>query len=107
MCYTAVKEIRYMTTPRRSYSAEFKAKLALEAVKGRKTINDLAAEHGVHPNQISQWRNQLLEAVPGVFSARTAHREKAAEDLQAQLYQQIGQLKVELDWLKKKLGPLG
>lgn len=96
-----------MTTPRRSYSAEFKAKLALEAIKGRKTVNDLAAEHGVHPNQISQWRTQLLEAVPGVFSDRTAHRDKAAEELQAQLYQQIGQLKVELDWLKKKLGPLG
>jgi transposase-like protein len=96
-----------MTAPRRSYSAEFKAKLALEAIKGRKTVNDLAAEHGVHPNQISQWRTQLVEAVPTIFSDRTAHREKAADELQAQLYQQIGQLKVELDWLKKKLGPLG
>ncbi len=59
-----------MTTPRRSYSAEFKAKIALEAVKGRKTINELAAEHGIHPNQISQWRTQLLEAVPTIFSER-------------------------------------
>jgi len=96
-----------MTTPRRSYSAEFKAKIALEAVKGRKTINELAAEQGIHPNQISQWRTQLLEAVPGIFSERGTHREKAAAELQAQLYQQIGQLKVELDWVKKKLGPLG
>ena len=96
-----------MTAPRRSYSAEFKAKVALEAIKGRQTINDLAAEYGVHPNQISQWRTQLVEAVPTIFSERSAHREKAAEELQAQLYQQIGQLKVELDWLKKKLGPFG
>jgi transposase-like protein len=96
-----------MTTPRRSYSAEFKAKIALEAVKGRRTLNELAAEHGIHPNQISQWRTQLLEAVPGIFSDRGTQRQKAADELQAQLYQQIGQLKVELDWLKKKLGPLG
>lgn len=95
-----------MPTPRRSYSAEFKAKLALDAIKGRQTINELAAAHGVHPNQISQWRTQLLEAAPGIFSERGTQRQKAAEELQAQLYQQIGQLKVELDWLKKKLGPL-
>ena len=96
-----------MTTPRRSYSAEYKAKIVLEAIKGRKTINELAAEHGIHPNQISQWRTQLLEAAPSIFSERGSQRQKAAEDLQAHLYQQIGQLKVELDWLKKKLGPLG
>ena len=95
-----------MTTPRRSYSAEYKAKIALEALKGQRPLNELAAEHGIHPNQIGQWRTQLLEALPGIFSERGAQREKAAEDLQAQLYQQIGQLKVELDWLKKKLGPL-
>jgi putative transposase len=95
-----------MPTPRRSYSAEFKAKLALAAIKGRQTLNELAAEHGVHPNQISQWRTQLLEAAPGIFSERSTQRQKAAEELQAHLYQQIGQLKVELDWLKKKLGPL-
>ena len=95
-----------MTTSRRSYSAEYKARLALEAIKGRKTINELAAEHGIHPNQISQWRTQLLEAAPGIFAERGTQRQKAAEELQAHLYQQIGQLKVELDWLKKKLGPL-
>jgi putative transposase len=96
-----------MTISRRSYSAEYKARLALEAIKGRKTINELATEHGIHPNQISQWRTQLLEAAPGIFAERGRQREKAAEELQAQLYQQIGQLKVELDWLKKKLGPRG
>ena len=96
-----------MTTPRRSYSAEFKAKIALDAVKGRHTLNELAAEHGIHPNQISQWRTQLLEALPSIFSDRGTQRQKAAEELQAQLYQQIGQLQVELAWLKKKLGPLG
>jgi transposase-like protein len=101
-----VKEIRQMTTPRRSYSAEYKAKVALEALKGLRPLNELAAEHGIHPNQIGQWRTQLLAAAPGIFSERNVQREKAAEELQAQLYQQIGQLKVELDWLKKKLGPL-
>jgi len=96
-----------MTISRRSYSAEYKARLALEAIQGRQTINELAAEHGIHPNQISQWRTQLLEAAPGIFAARGQQRQQAAEELQAQLYQQIGQLQVELAWLKKKLGPLG
>jgi transposase-like protein len=95
-----------VTTQRRSYSAEYKAKIALEALKGRHTLNELAAEYGIHPNQIGQWRTQLLAALPGVFSERGLQRQKADEELQAQLYQQIGQLKVELDWLKKKLGPL-
>ncbi len=90
-----------MTTPRRSYSAEYKAKLALEALKGLRPLNELAAEHGIHPNQIGQWRSQLLTAAPGIFSERNTQREKAAEELQAQLYQQIGQLTVELDWVKK------
>ncbi len=96
-----------MTTPRRSYSAEYKAQVALEALKGLRPLNELAAEYGIHPNQIGQWRSQVLAALPGIFSERAVQREKAAEELQAQLYQQIGQLKVELDWLKKKIGPLG
>jgi putative transposase len=92
---------------RKTYSAEFKGKVAIEAIRGFHTINELAAEYGVHPNQISVWKAQLLEAVPGVFSGRGDQREKEAEELRDQLYQQIGQLKVELDWLKKKVGPLG
>jgi transposase-like protein len=96
-----------MKTQRRAYSAEYKAKVALEAVKGHMSLNELAAEYGIHPTQIGAWRTQLLEALPGIFSGRADQNQKAAEELQAQLYQQIGQLKVELDWLKKKVGPLG
>ena len=95
-----------MKAQRRSYSADYKARIALEALRGERTLNELAAEHGIHPNQIALWRKQLLAAAPGVFSDRATHDQRAAEELQAQLYQQIGQLKVELDWLKKKLGPV-
>lgn len=94
-----------MKTQRKTYSAEFKGRLAIEAIRGFKTMNELAAEYGVHPNQISTWKAQLLQAVPGVFSGRADQREKEAEELQDKLYRQIGKLQMELDWLKKKVGP--
>jgi putative transposase len=87
----------------KKYSAEFKAKVALEAIKGLKTLNEIAGETGVHPNQITHWKKQALAELPGVFSNRRSQDQKAQEDLTAELYQQIGQLKVELDWLKKSL----
>jgi transposase len=87
---------------RRNHSATFKAKVALEAVKKEKTIAQLSSEFGVHPNQISQWRKQLLNELPDIFSRKRKKQEADAEDLQSELYRQIGQLKVELDWLKKK-----
>jgi putative transposase len=62
----------------------------------------IASEYGVHPNQIRQWRQKLLEELPQLFSDRRKCAEKDGEELQAELYRQIGQLKVELDWLKKK-----
>ena len=89
---------------RKQHNADFKAKVALEALKGLKTINELASEHGVHPTQINQWKKQVLDALPDLFSNRKSQRQKSQEDLTARLYQQIGQLKVELDWLKKKSG---
>lgn len=89
---------------RKKYSAQFKAKVALEAVKGNKTINEIAGEFGVHPTQIQQWKKQLLEELPNIFSKKRANKAKETEELTAQLYQQIGQLKVELDWVKKKSG---
>ncbi len=92
---------------RKSYTAEYKAKIALEATKGHLSLNELGAEYNIHPNQIGQWRTQMLEGLPGIFSGKVEQSQKAAQDLQDQLYQQIGQLKVELDWLKKKVGPLG
>ena len=91
-------------TQRNRYPADFKAKVALEAIKGHKTLNEVASEYGVHPNQISTWKKQLLQELPCIFSARRAHQADAEEALKARLYQQIGQLQVELDWLKKKVG---
>src|SRR5215471_73305 len=93
-----------MSTQRKQYSAEFKARVALEALKGLKTVNELASTYGVHPTQIAHWKHRLQKEMPEIFSARRAKREQDQEALQAQLYQQIGQLKVELDWLKKKAG---
>ena len=92
-----------MSTQRKRYSAEFKARVALDAVKGLKTVNELASTYGVHPTQITHWKHQLQKEVPDIFSARRDKRQHDQEAFQAQLYQQIGQLKVELDWLKKKL----
>ncbi len=89
---------------RKKYSAQFKAKVAIEAVKGNKTVNDIAGEYGVHPTQIQQWKKQLLEELPNILSRKRASKAKETEELTAQLYQQIGQLKVELDWVKKKSG---
>ena len=93
-----------MSTQRKRYSAEFKARVALEALKGHKTVNELASTYGVHPTQITHWNHRLQKEGPDIFSARRAKREQDPEALQAQWYQQIGQLKVELDWLKKKAG---
>ena len=76
--------------------------MAFEAAKGEKTIAQIASEFGVHPNQIRQWRNHLMEQLPALFSSRRPQREKAREEMEAKLFQQIGQLKMELEWLKKK-----
>ena len=93
-----------MKDKRRNHSAQFKAKVALAAAKGDKTIAELASQYEVHPNQITKWKKQLLESLPDIFSySRQRDRQKQGE-LTEHLYQQIGQLKVELDWLKKKSG---
>jgi transposase-like protein len=96
-----------MTKQRNHYSADFKAKVALAAIKGQQTINEIASIYSVHPNQVMTWKKQALEAIPDSFSARRAKAAQEDEALKDQLYQQIGQLKVELDWLKKKVGHLG
>jgi putative transposase len=91
-----------MKKQRKTYSAELKAKIAVEAIKGQRTINKIASRYGVHPNQVTTWKKQALESLPELFSARRATAARDEEALKAQLYQQIGQLKVEPDWLKKK-----
>ena len=93
-----------MARKRRRFSAEFKAKVALEAIKGRKTVAELAGEYEVHANQVTQWKKQLLESLPEVFGRRREQDAAKREEMTDRLYQQIGQLKVELDWLKKKSG---
>jgi putative transposase len=93
-----------MSTQRKQYSAEFKACVALEALKGLKTVNELASTYGVHPTQIAHWKHRLQKEMPELFSARRAKREHDQEAFQAQLYQQMGQLKVELDGNEKKAG---
>ena len=95
-----------MPKQRKSYSAELKARIALEAIKGQRTLNEIAAHYGVHPNQVTQWKKQALAELPHVFSERRARIAHDEEALRARLYEQIGQLKVELDGLKKKAGLL-
>lgn len=95
-----------MKTQRNRYSADFKAKLALEVLKGNRTLNELASDAQVHPNLLMQWKRQLLESLPTVFADKRVKDNKAQEALTDQLYQQIGQLKVEVDFLKKKFGRL-
>lgn len=92
---------------KKNHDAAFKAKVALEAVKGEKTIAQIASEYGVHPNQIGQWKKRLLADLPGLFSDRRRKEEKEDAAETDELYRQIGQLKVELDWLKKKSQILG
>ncbi len=87
---------------RRGHNGAFKANAALEAIKGEKTLAQLSSEFEVHANQISQWRKQLLKELPNLFSDRRKKQDKEQEDLISELYRQIGQLKVEVDWLKKK-----
>lgn len=93
-----------MAAQRKQYSADFKARVALEALKGPKTMNELVSLYSVHPTQIAKWKNQLQNELPQIFSNRREKRDQDQEVWQAQLYQQIGQLKVELDWLEKKSG---
>ena len=91
-----------MSKRRRRFSAEFKFKVALEAAKGTKTLNELSSEYGVHPNQISGWKRELLADGATLFSSKKARQQREQEMLQTELYEQIGRLKMELEWLKKK-----
>jgi transposase len=93
-----------MKRQRKQYSADLKAKIAVEAVKGQRTIQEIASHYGIHPNQVTQWKKQLLESAAEVFSNGRDHVTEADEQLKSELYEQIGKLQVELDWLKKKSG---
>jgi len=88
---------------RKRYDAQFKARVALAAVKEQKTINEIAAMYEVHPNQVSQWKRQLLERLSAVFAADRGQSEQQQDGKESELYRQIGQLTMEVEYLKKKL----
>ena len=90
---------------RKQHSPEFKAKVALEALKGLETAQQLAARFGIHPTQISHWKRQLLDGAAAVFANGKARRQDESDE--AELYEQIGRLKMENEWLKKKAGRIG
>ena len=91
-------------TKRKVFGAEFKAKVGLEAIHGVKTINQIAQENGVHPVQVGQWKKEILERAGSLFEGKRGPKPTAAHQEPELLYSEIGKLKVELDWLKKKSG---
>ena len=93
-----------MKQNRRKHSPSFKAKVALEALKGEETIAELASRFEVHPSQIRTWKNTLTGSVAGIFGKDQNHKGRDDASLIAQLYQQIGQLKVERDFLENVVG---
>lgn len=91
-----------MVKKRRTHSNQFKFNVALEAAQELQTRNEIASQHGLHPNQVSKWKKQLLTEGPAVFDSNTAQQLQAVAEREAELYEQIGRLKMELEWLKKK-----
>jgi putative transposase len=91
---------------RKQYNGRFKAQVALEAIKNQRTIGEIASEYGIHSSQIHKWKKHMLDELPNVFSDNRRKEQQDSEKLQDELYQQIGKLKVELDWVKKKVGLL-
>lgn len=93
--------------PRKRFTSEFKSKVAIEALKGHKTISELSSEFDVHPTQINEWKRHLVQASKTAFSNKNSLKDKQSLDEERdRLYAQIGKLKVEVDWLKKKTGHL-
>lgn len=88
---------------RKKFEAGFKAKVALEAFRGEKTMAELSSEYGVHANMISRWKQELLQGAAGIFNGKHAKNDNGQEETVDKLYKSIGELKVENDWLKKKL----
>jgi putative transposase len=91
-----------MSQKRKQYSGQYKFKVALAAARGDKTLSELASETGVHPTQIGQWKKHLLEEGSSLFAQKGGQAQQSVEGVQTQLYEQIGRLKMELEWLKKK-----
>ena len=98
-----------MKTIRRNHSAEFKARVAIDAIKGLKTVQEIAAENHVHPTQITQWKTQMLQGAADVFEQGQGRKttEQRTEAEKERLERKIGQLVLEVDWLTKKCKELG
>ena len=92
-----------MRKQRRQFSAKFKFQVALEALKELKTINEIASSYEVHPTQVKQWKKQLHEGGVNVFDEKTEKTAQVQSTIEATLYEQIGRLQMELEWLKKKV----
>jgi len=93
-----------MTKKRRTFTPAFKAKVALAAIRGEGTLAEIAGRFGVHPNQVATWKKAAVDGMAESLSDGRQGKSKQDEEHQARLYQQIGQLQFELDWLKKKSG---
>lgn len=91
-----------MSRSRRNYSSSLKSKIALEAIIGSSSINEIAREYKVHPNQIGIWKKQLLEKLPTIFDNPRGPKTDSNADLIDQLYRKIGKQEIEIEWLKKK-----
>ena len=96
-----------MAKKRRRFTAEFKARVVRAALREDKTLAALASQFDVHPNQITEWKRQVLESMPELFSRTKRADAKAAEEHESRLYEQVGKLQVELEWMKKKGRQLG
>ena len=93
-----------MSRTRRQFDGKFKSKIALEAIRGLRTISEIAKQYQIHPNQVTLWKKQLLDGSEGVFEGNPSSSKKSSDEPEAaELYEQIGRLKVELEWLKKKV----
>ena len=91
---------------RKQFTAGFKAKVAVEAIKGQKTAQELGSIYGVHPTQVTTWKRQLVAEAAEIFTRGGVYDKESIEQEKAELYQQIGKLQVELDWMQKKSGIL-
>ena len=95
-----------MSKKRRQHSPDLKARVGLEALKGIEPVHAIAAKYQVHPVQVSQWKKEATDRLPEVFAGKADHDAEAAKEREKELYEEIGRLKMQLEWLKKKAGEL-
>jgi transposase-like protein len=91
-------------TTRKQHSAQFKARVVIEAIRGGKTLSQLGSQFKVHPIQVAKWRKAAMEQMPELFVDGRTRKTRSGEADNSALYEEIGRLKIELDWLKKKVG---